>query len=167
MKLFKIHIITIVFAFLVAGCPVYAPEDNLKTQNDPPPPPPPNLSDLVNGGGKGMPYTIESDPLEGEAQGGLFHGFESDISVKVVIEDGFITELEIGGGEGESLEYGKYLIGIVEAYIIDNNSFEEGVFEANEKMITDGISGASATALGIIKSGEDAIIKIAQDFEPQ
>ena len=161
MKLFKMQFIIMVFAILLTGCPA---EDD---KADPyiPPPSPPGLSDLVDGGGKGVPYTVESFPLEGEAQGGWFHGFESDINVKVIMENGFITGVVIGGGNGESVDVGKCLIYIAANYIVEANSVEDGVIEANEKIIADGISSATATATGIIKSGEDAIIKIAQAFK--
>jgi uncharacterized protein with FMN-binding domain len=117
----------------------------------------------LEGGGTGVPYTYYGTPVTGSADGDEFYGYFSDLYVNLVMSDGFITEVYIIGGGGESVEYGKHLIELAPALIISHNSVEDGVSEANSivEQEADTVSGASYTKNAIIQSGNDALMKIA------
>ena len=148
-----------VVIFLFIGCPTSPPPPL-------PSPPPASLSELVAGGGPGVPYTIESFNLEGRAVGRAFTGFYATrIIATVTVTDGFITSVEIEGAQNDSPEWVEPLLRHAEPLMIAHNSIAAGLAAANEIVKVDIGSGATVTAEGIRRSAEDAMLQIAMAFE--
>ena len=167
MKLLKALIGTLVFVFLFTGCPTPPPPTQTPHQTPPEtPPPPPSLSELVDGGGAGIPFTIDSFNLEGSAVGRAFWGFYAPrIVTRVTVTDGFITSVEIDGLENESFEWGSSVLRHAAPNIIAHNSIAAGLDAAHELVRIDIRSGATATIDAVRGSGEDAMLQIVRAFE--
>ena len=170
MKLLNAFVLSLVFVFLFIGCSNPPPAAQPPVQPFAPPvaqpPAPPSLSELVDGGGPGVPYTIESFNLAGSAAGRPFFGFYSPrIITTVTVTDGFITSVEIEGLESETFEWGMSVRRYAEPQIIAHNSISAGLDAAHELVRIDIRSGATATIDAVRGSGEDAMLQIVRAFE--